>query len=340
LVTLQKLDLSFNQISEFSGLEFLAELEELSLFKDQIQSLDRFPILPKLWLLGLGRNKISDLQEISHLYKLKTLRVLTLVDNPIQTKDVFKLTVLAYLPGLRFLDYARVSQNDITDAKERHSDQLNALQQTDYLDRQAQESKEAEEAQQRLLHDAFLKRIAEMGTSLFKRDNDHAKLRTIGELATPLMRFTDDLRKAVEGFVTDMKTQYRLLLEEEELYRAAWAYLTEQNRLLMVKIVMQTERSRRTFMASVSAEDEEDPEAARDDDAKTKAFLAELEAVKHRLFTEEFILVDVIQEMIRLYEMELFDERLAVVNERIGAFFNVVRMLENDYNERVTDTCM
>jgi hypothetical protein len=339
LVTLRKLDLSFNQISEFEGLQTLVNLEEISLFKNRVTKLENFPILPKLRLLSLGRNKIADLQEVAHLYKLKTLRVLTLIANPIHEKDIFKLTVLAYLPGLHFLDYARVTSSDITDAKERHSDQLNSLQQQDYIERQQQESDKNAEMAAKLNRDAFLNKIADLHVSLFKKDNDHHKLRTINEIAQPYMRFVDELHKAVDSFLGEMKTQFRLLNEEEELFQQAYHKVTEDSRLDMIKIVKDLERKRRAFMSSLNTEEEQANEG-QNDDAESRKFLELIDDVKDDLFTKEFALVDMVSEMIRTYEGVLFDDMLGIINERISSFFNIVRMTETDYNEKVTDICM
>ena len=339
LTTLKKLDLSFNMVSDFEGLEALVNLEELSLFKNRIEKLESFPILPKLRLLSLGRNKIADLGELSHLYKLKGLRVLTMIDNPVEEKDIFKLTVLAYCQNLHFLDYARVSASDVTDAKERHSDQLNQLQQQDYLDKQQEENEKNAEATAKLYRDAFLNKIVDLHLSLFKKDSDHAKLRTINDIAQPYMRFVDDLKKAVDAFAADMKTQFKLLNDEDAQFQEAYQTITERNRLEMISVVKELERKRRAFMASLNTEEEQLNEDENDDTESMK-FIQELDDYKDIMFTKEFALVDMVNEMIRAFETELFDEKMGVINEKISSFFNVVRTLETDYNEKVTDICM
>jgi hypothetical protein len=339
VVTLRKLDLSFNLITDFEGLQSLINLEELSLFKNKITKLELFPILPKLRLLSLGRNKIAELSELQHLYKLKSLRIMTLIDNPIHEKDIFKLTVLAYLPGLHFLDYARVTASDITDAKERHSDQLNALQQQDYLDRQQQENERNAEINAKLNRDAFVHKIADLHQSLFKKDNDHLKLKSINEAAQPYMKFVDDMRKAIDAFVSEMKTQYRLLNEEEQLFQEAYTKVTEDSRLEMIRAVKTMERKRRAFMVSFNTEEEQAAEAPNDD-AESVRFVELISEVKDDLLRQEFALVDMVSEMIRAYETVLFDDMLGAINERISSFFNVVRMTETEYNDKLTEICM
>jgi hypothetical protein len=118
----------------------LVNLEELSLFKNQITKVEGFPGLPKLRGLSLGHNKISDLAQLHELRRLKALRILTLVGNPIHEKDIYKLTLLAYAPDLHFVDCARVLPSDVFDAKERYADQVAALQQQEMLARQQRET--------------------------------------------------------------------------------------------------------------------------------------------------------------------------------------------------------
>jgi len=346
LTSLTKLDLSFNQICDvdennhpinaFEGIEGLVNLEELSLFKNGITRLDTFPNFPKLRYLSLGKNKVSELGEIQHLYKLKSLRILTLADNPIAGKDICKLTVLAYLPGLRFLDYSRVTKTDITDAKERHSDQLNQLQQTEDLEKMQKDNERAQDARARTHREAFLNKIADLHLSLFKKDNDHAKIRTITEIAEPYMRFVDDLKKTIEGFINDVITQSRMLKEEEELFQQAYLTVTEQNRLEMVQIVKKLERKRRRFMDLFNHEEDATNDESRDD---YNSFTKDSTLTQDQLMTSEFALIDMVAEMIRFYETEL-DERFNVISEKIALFFGTVRNLNNDYNEKVNDICL
>ena len=338
LTTLRKLDLSFNLIEDFDGLEALENLEELSLFKNQITKLEKFPTLKKLRLLSLGRNKIADLNEIRYFYKLKGLRVLTLIDNPIHEKDIYKLTVLAYLPGLQFLDYTRVLPSDITDAKERHSDQIANLQTQDNYEMSTEENQRAADARAKLYREAFLNKIVDLHLSLFKKDNDHTKLRTINEIAQPYMQFVDDLSKTVEGFKNDIIAQFRLLNEEEDQFNEAYTIITEKNRLEMVEIVKRLERKRRAFMDSLNTEEEQTNDNANDDTESIK-FIKESEEIRDELYTTEFSLVDQVSEMIHLYESELDDRNNAII-ERINSFFGIVRNLETDYNEKITDICM
>ena len=353
LPQLVKLDLSFNEIYDiddndqpfnpFEGLESLSNLEELSLFKNKITRLENFPILPKLRYLSLGRNKISELTEIQNLYKLKTLRILTIVGNPIAQKDICKLTVLAYLDNLHFLDYVRVSIDDVKDARERHSDHLNQLLQSEEVEKATRDNERAQDARAKTLRETFLNKIYDLHSSIFKKDNDHEKLRSIPDLAEPLLRFTDDLTKAESSFITDIIAQAHALNNEEQLFNEAYAKVTEDTRLTMVQMIKKLERKRRKFLETVTSEEEAINENQNDGetiyDIESKKFMDEISNTEDDLLTTEFGLVDMVAEMIRRYETEL-DERINQICEKIAGFFGVIRNINNEYNEKVNEICL
>jgi hypothetical protein len=147
----------------------------------------------------------------------------------------------------------------------------------------------------------------------------------------------DDLHTAVDSFIAEMKTQFKMVNEEEEQFQQAFQTVAEENRLEMVRVVSALERKRRLFMASLHREEEQENEDDNDEDMK---FVSELDEIKDTLFTQEFAVVDMVSEMIRAYENTLFDDLLGAINEKISSFFNIVRTIETEYNDRVTEICM
>lgn len=353
LPQLVKLDLSFNQITDvdengqrfnpYEGLETLVNLEELSLFKNKLTRLENFPILPKLRYLSLGRNKIAELTEIQNLYKLKSLRVLTIVGNPILEKDIYKMTVLAYLENLHFLDYVRVAVAEVKDARERHSDQLNQLLQSEEVEKASKDNERAQDARAKTLREAFLNKICDLHTSIFKKDNDHEKLRSIPDLAEPLLNFNDGLAKAERSFVDEIIAQAHALNNEEQLFNEAYAKVTEDTRLQMVKIIKALEKERKKFIDKVTSEEEAVNENQQEGESayeqESQEFLEKIQNTEDELLTTEFALVDMVAEMIRTYETEL-DERINTICEKIAQFFGVVRNINNEYNEKVNEICL
>jgi len=91
------LDLSFNHIEEVT---------------DDILE---FPNLKMLYLHG---NKISHLPQLSRLTFLPNLYSLTLHGNPLETQASYRSSILAMLPYLRSLDFAKVTESERHEEKE------------------------------------------------------------------------------------------------------------------------------------------------------------------------------------------------------------------------------
>lgn len=67
---------------------------------------------PKVKILYLHGNSIVNLAEIDKLAGLPNLTTLTLHGNPIEEIEDYKKYVLAVLPGLRSLDFYRITKQD------------------------------------------------------------------------------------------------------------------------------------------------------------------------------------------------------------------------------------
>jgi hypothetical protein len=148
------------------------------------------------------------------------------------------------------------------------------------------------------------------------------------------MKFVDDLRRAIDGFVAEMKAQNRLLKDEEQEYQEAFRTLTEGNRREVVQIVNRVERRRRAFLATLRQEEEDQ------DETEAVKYLQFVDEVKDEFMGKEMALVDMVSEMRRAYENVLFDDMMGAINEKISSFFNVLRVAETEYHDKVTEICM
>tara|TARA_B110000305_G_C19431405_1_gene636442 strand:- start:928 stop:1839 length:912 start_codon:yes stop_codon:yes gene_type:complete len=132
LVNLKWLDLSFNNISKIEGLDNLTKLMDVSLFNNkilQIGGLDN--CMESLQCLSLGNNVISSLDgklqgEVGlchYLRKFKKLHLVNLEGNPVCKEAEYKYMLLAYLPNVKYLDYALIQEvSDCVECKsETHS---------------------------------------------------------------------------------------------------------------------------------------------------------------------------------------------------------------------------
>jgi hypothetical protein len=109
LINLKWLDLSFNKIKRIQGIERLTQLEDLSLYSNKISVIEGLDKCNNLQCLSLGNNRIDSLEQIIKLRQLKSLRMLTLSDNPISNNNVdYRNYVMAYVDTIKYLDYALI----------------------------------------------------------------------------------------------------------------------------------------------------------------------------------------------------------------------------------------
>jgi len=123
LVNLKWLDLSFNKIKKIEGLDNLTQLEDLSLYSNKISVIEGLDKCTNLQCLSLGNNRIDSLEQVIKFRQLKSLRMLTLSDNPISLNNSdYRNYVMAYVDTIKYLDYALIdpalrekAQNDCHD---------------------------------------------------------------------------------------------------------------------------------------------------------------------------------------------------------------------------------
>jgi U2 small nuclear ribonucleoprotein A' len=80
------------------------------MFDDRRISPDLFDVIPSLESLILTNNMLQELGEIDNLVRLANLTTLSLLFNPITTKEHYRLYVIFRLPQLRILDFRKIKQ--------------------------------------------------------------------------------------------------------------------------------------------------------------------------------------------------------------------------------------
>jgi hypothetical protein len=115
---LHTLDLSFNRITQISGLDTLTKLVDLSLFNNRIEAIEGLDALTGcLQVLSLGNNRLADLEATKVLRRFSKLRAVTLAGNPMAGKDEYRPFVLSHLRTLQFLDYRLVDEAEVVQAE-------------------------------------------------------------------------------------------------------------------------------------------------------------------------------------------------------------------------------
>lgn len=111
-------DFSDNDIRKLDGFPLLKRLKCLLLNNNRIvriaDGLEQ--CLPNLDTLILTGNLIQELADLDPLASVKTLRTLSLLHNPITTRQHYRLYVAFKLPHLRLLDFRKIKMKEREDA--------------------------------------------------------------------------------------------------------------------------------------------------------------------------------------------------------------------------------
>uniref|UniRef100_A0A7S4J9U1 U2A'/phosphoprotein 32 family A C-terminal domain-containing protein n=1 Tax=Guillardia theta TaxID=55529 RepID=A0A7S4J9U1_GUITH len=111
LTQVRELVLDKNKIRhvEYGAFSPLKNLRELYIEENGLKSLSNFLPLPKLQVLHVGSNRISEMSDIDKLSPLPAVVDLTLANNPVARKQLYRATAIQKLPTLKLLDNKEVT---------------------------------------------------------------------------------------------------------------------------------------------------------------------------------------------------------------------------------------
>jgi len=109
LLSIKKLNICSNDISDISILSKVINLEILSLPSNKISSLYPLSKCKNLREINLRNNKVFSFDELYFLKNLKKLKILCLEGNPISYNENYVEKILEILPNLHYLDNRIVS---------------------------------------------------------------------------------------------------------------------------------------------------------------------------------------------------------------------------------------
>jgi hypothetical protein len=217
LVNLRWLDLSFNKLHKIQGLSSLSKLEDLSLYNNKISIVEGLEGCTALQCLSLGNNRIQSLEQILRLRQLRSLRMLTVAGNPVCKEAEFRMTVLAYVDSLRYLDYALVDPSEFNTAQEQYHDEL--------MDVKEKESVMSEKLSRDRQMSEYLRQLEEAGNvfahvlfdDMFAEDPDLERLKHLPGIRDLVENFRVTYKAMSEEFI-------RAAIERHEKRRQELAY--------------------------------------------------------------------------------------------------------------------
>ena len=116
LVHLRWLDLSFNNITEITGLDALGKLEDLSLFNNRISVIQNLDNNTNLQCLSIGNNQITggnNWSSVMYLRQFSKLHLVNLEGNPLCKDPEYKHFLLAHLKYLKCVLVAQGHQGSV-----------------------------------------------------------------------------------------------------------------------------------------------------------------------------------------------------------------------------------
>lgn len=208
LKSLRWLDLSFNKIKKIQGLENLTQLEDLSLYSNKISVVEGLDKCGNLQCLSLGNNRIDSMEQVVRLRQLRSLKMLTLSNNPICKETDYRTLVLAYVDNITYLDYALIDPQDQLAAKEAYHDEL--------LDIEEKESVLAEKAARDQAMDEYVKKLDNAGVlfahtafeDLFVDDGDIERLKHLPGVKEQIESFRTAFKALSEEFLKTSIEKY------------------------------------------------------------------------------------------------------------------------------------
>ncbi|KAF2078578.1 hypothetical protein CYY_000078 [Polysphondylium violaceum] len=113
------IDFSDNEISKLENFPLLNRVKTLFFNNNHISRFDEdFGLtLPNLTTLVLSNNKLIQLSDLEPLTKLKNIKYLSLLDNPVTKKQNYRLYLIYLVPRLKILDFKKIKQIERDESK-------------------------------------------------------------------------------------------------------------------------------------------------------------------------------------------------------------------------------
>lgn len=114
------IDLTDNDIAQLGNFPLQPRLRTLFLAQNRIATIQSnlASNIPNLRTLVLTKNRIAELADLDPLMDFKKLIYLTLMGNPVTTKENYRLWVIWRCPNVRYLDFVKVRDAERKTAKE------------------------------------------------------------------------------------------------------------------------------------------------------------------------------------------------------------------------------
>eukprot|EP01038_Epipyxis_sp_PR26KG_P009955 gene9955-13388_t len=332
LVNLKWLDLSFNRISKIQGLDSLVSLEDLSLYSNLISVVEGLDKCNNLQCLSLGNNKISSLDQATQLRQIRSMRMLTLSDNPICKEAEYRMYILAYVDSIKYLDYALIDPNERALAKEQYHDEL--------IDLDEKEAVISEKAARDIAMEQHLKKLDEacilfahtLFDDLFAEDADVEKLRHMNGVKDYIEQFRSSFTKLADEYIHNSLERHDRKRKEISEFEKAVKNVRSRDDLDSTQMIEGLNKSIKLAAEPITAANS--TLSSSDCQRMVKALQEELDKVADELMNIEVRQVEKFEALIDEFENRLNDLKNEALESQ-QLFFRSVEDLEEKFSSNV-----
>jgi len=327
LSNLTWLDLSFNNIEKIDGLGHLTKLSDLSLFNNRIEEIEGLENCKELQCLSLGNNDISSLDCVQKLRGFERLHMVNLEGNPISKQQDYKFSVLAFLPHLKYLDFALVEEWERAAAKDQYTDEVMEMVENEQLKEEEELRLAKQKEVQRQLQAANLEVADTLFDEMFDEDTEHGKLRLMEGVEEAVNEYQGLFKEAAEALKTEGKAKDLEKREELEKFLKAVEGVERYHSGKAVEMIEQFNRKKKRVFLELSKREHVENSDLQD-------LSQNLKDLEEKLMDLEMQQVEQFEEMAGDFEQG-YGEMTTVSLELLTRFFRAVEEQEEKYNHQV-----
>jgi len=329
LVNLEWLDLSFNEITVIEGLETMRKLTDLSLFHNKISELKGLDAQKDtLECLSVGANNLTALPALVYLRTFDKLSVLNLDGNPMCKIDDYRTLSIAYVPQLKYLDFAEIDEKDYATAAD-HLHLMPELKDNDAARKAALADETSRKERMEALQAANIAIIDNISASLFQQEEEGVPITSfpgvsemLGELKERLGLNVADVTEA--GFRTSQEMVDDLAAVSSALHSIVLHGIDEARKLTAG--YSKTVKRGLNFLKD-GGSDAQVHETVR-------SFLVANDELKFQLMASETSLSESCERLIGEYELSV-NEMMLKRAEMFSAFFRGVERAIETFRSQV-----
>lgn len=262
-----------------------------------------------------------------YLRKFKKLHLINLEGNPVCGEPEYKAQLLAFLPKIKYLDYALIHASDVANAREQYQDELQDAEEQELIEAD-KANRDATAAQETaMLEAANLTVTQTIFDDFFKEDTEYNKLQHLPQIND----IVEDLQNSINTQSEELKDKGLALQkqkeEEIEKFEKALEGVRAKGASISIKKIEDFARQKKRVFRDIEVND-----ASL---TKAQPLLDNLKDLYDQLMDMEMQQVQQFQELLDQFE-NAYGILKSQCAEQTTNYFKTIQEAEEKYHEDVT----